>query len=73
MTTCNQIIGCSDHARMPMLWFNFILGLSNDPGKVDRLQSPGRLQCLDNQMIEHDATSAVGCIECHQHSKQPKI
>ena len=31
MTTCNQIIGCSDHAHMAMLWFNFILGLSNDP------------------------------------------
>ena len=23
-------------SNMAMLWFNFILGLSNDPGKVDR-------------------------------------
>ena len=35
MTTYNQIIGCSGHTHMATLWFNFVLGLSNDPGKVD--------------------------------------
>ena len=30
-------------------------------------------QCLDIQMILHDATNAVECTGCHQHLEQPKI